>query len=468
MKILTILISSLAWLLAACTTAASMTPQIPSETQKASATITQSPSLTSTPLPSQTLTPAPSHTNTPRPSQTFTYTPTPTTDWNAIYQEMKSAVMTATPAALSEVHISPDGKWRVELIQYGCVDIGADEGGKNSYEQLRLVNIEDGKETIITDQLQYCEGIGAAGLGFVYWSPNSRDLYYTDSAYGVPDGGGMAWYRSLYRYKVGSGKTIALRWGPLAPDGVTMAYPDQQELVVYLWDLDEGEIARIPSSLSPSSPWPGIFGIAWSPDGKSLVYIEAENSDGIDGKSWIILLDMATFERKAIFQSESGQMCCLKWQTKDQIQYRLNNEVNNLNLPPDAGNELKPTSLWCERPDDLQQTKVAISRLPGAPQSFCIVWAESATPVSGYRVELKYDGSGEVFDYTAGPYGTQWIVPFEYQPLLDESQEQFISRHSYNISIFALTSAGESLLGATAVEVDNPDYLSLPTATPTP
>jgi hypothetical protein len=41
------------------------------------------------------------------------------------------------------------------------------KGVKNSYEQLRLVNIVDGKEIIITDQLQYYKGIGEAGLGIV-------------------------------------------------------------------------------------------------------------------------------------------------------------------------------------------------------------------------------------------------------------------------------------------------------------
>lgn len=57
MKILTILISSLAWLLTACTTSASMTPQIPSETQKARATLTQIPSQAITTPPTLTAIP---------------------------------------------------------------------------------------------------------------------------------------------------------------------------------------------------------------------------------------------------------------------------------------------------------------------------------------------------------------------------------------------------------------------------
>jgi hypothetical protein len=65
MKILTILISGLAWLLAACTTAASMTPQIPSETPKASVNTTKSLSPISTPQPNQISTEILANTSTP-------------------------------------------------------------------------------------------------------------------------------------------------------------------------------------------------------------------------------------------------------------------------------------------------------------------------------------------------------------------------------------------------------------------
>ncbi len=335
MKIMAIFIIILVWLISACTKPTSMTPQILIESPAVNPSITKLPTLTSSLHPSQTPSPTPSKTFTPRPSQTSTQTAVLTPNWQATYGAIENAVMTATPAALSEIHISPDGKWRIELIQYGCVDIGAGEGVKNSYKQLRLVNIADGSEILITDQLQYCEGIGAAGLGFVYWSPNSHYLYYTDTAYGVPDGGGMAWYRSLFRYDVLSGTTIVLRWGPLSPDGVTMAYPDQQELVLYLWNLDKGEIARIPAYfLTPSQLLLGIYDIAWSPDGKSLVYIEAENSDGGKGKSWIIRLNVASLDRKVIYESEDVQLCCLTWISSSRIQFYIGSEIKFIGLQP--------------------------------------------------------------------------------------------------------------------------------------
>lgn len=390
----------------------------------------------------------------------------PTPDWIAIEKELASAVMAATSPMVIESHLSPDGQWRAEVISYDCVDVGGVD--KNAYELLRLVQIDGGVETLVADQLQYCGGIGAYGLGFVYWSPNSRYLYYTESAYGVPDGGGMAWYRSLSRFDLLSGETNDLRWGPLAPDGVTMAYPDPWELALYLWDLDRGEIARIPSSLPAGSTDAAIFGITWSPDGKSLVYIEAENADGPTGKSWLVKLDLATFDRKVIYQFDSGMLCCVEGQIPGQIQIRIDSETQLLNLPQIEHGTLMPSSLWCERPDDLVEIKVAITRLPGAPQSFCIVWLDSIKEVTSFRVELKYKTGNELFQYIAGPQGTQWIVPFEYQPRLEESQEQFMRRHSYSVYVYALRQEGQVLVGATATEVDNPDFLLLPTATSVP
>jgi len=78
MKILTILISSLAWLLAACTTSGSTTPHVSSETPTIAENKNQSPIHTITSHPSLTPYPTLSQTQTSQPSPTFTYTSTPT------------------------------------------------------------------------------------------------------------------------------------------------------------------------------------------------------------------------------------------------------------------------------------------------------------------------------------------------------------------------------------------------------
>ena len=337
MKIPVILLLCI-WSISACTTSQSSVPHFTTEPSASNPNLIKSPALSSPSQPLQTLSPTSMQTYTPPPSPTRTDTPTPTTDWTAIYQKMKSEVMTSTPAAVSEIHLSPDGEWRIELIQYGCVDIGIGVEVTNSFEQLNLVNIETGQELIVVDQLQNCEGLGAAGLGFVHWSSDSRYLYYTDTAHGVPDGSGLGWYRSLIRYDIEGGKTINLRWGPLSPDGRTMAYPDQKALVLYLWDLDLGEIARIPATFPANSPLPGIYDISWSHDGEYLLYIEAEITGG-RGKSWIIQLNVATLDSTIVYYSENNVLCCINWVSDSRIQFLINGtDTQYVDLVP-GGND---------------------------------------------------------------------------------------------------------------------------------
>ncbi len=247
--------------------------------------------------------------------------------------KLQQAVQTAVPPVVVETNSSPDNKWKVELVRYDCVDVGAGDGVTNAYEQLFLIDLATEKKTMVADQFTYCEGIGAYGLKFVSWSADSRYLYYTEAAYGVPDGGGYGWYRPLSRYDLQSGETIALAWGPLTPDGVTMAYPDYQGQALYLWDMDRGEIARIPSSLSPSSPLPKIYGIAWAADGKSLVFVEAECAD-CSGKASIVFLDVASLNRQVIYQVDSGMLFCCTWTSDRQIQFQVNDEPKQSILIP--------------------------------------------------------------------------------------------------------------------------------------
>lgn len=413
------------------------------------------------------LTAAPSPIPSPTPIPTRTPVPTATPAPDPVVSSQARRVMEIGQPDTLEIMTSPDGRWRAELVRYDCVAILEDE--VMAYELLRLVQLDGGSETLLVDQLQNCGGLGAAGLGIVYWSADSRYLYYTESAHGQPDGDATGWYRSLFRYDLVEEETISLRWGPLAPDGVTMAYPDPEEATLILWDLERGEIARIPSSLPAGAPGAAIYGIAWAPDGGSLVYIEAGNFRPPAVNSWLVRLDFDVFEREVIYQADDAEFCCVEWQALGQIQFLEDWQPMVLALPETEPRSETPGGLWCERPDDLAEKTVDLARLPGAPESFCIVWKDSSTKeITGYRVELSYDNGNELFEYIAGLHGNQWIVPFEYRPRLDESQEQFMRRRSLSVSVYALRSGRETLVGGMGRDVDNYEFQLLPTATSSP
>jgi hypothetical protein len=95
----------------------------------------------------------------------------------------------ATIAALErpnllESYPSPDESWWAEVIRYDCVE--TDEGQEMAMDVLWLVR-PGWQETVVDRQVQYA-GLGAPGLGGLFWSPEGRYFYYT-TARGGPDGG---------------------------------------------------------------------------------------------------------------------------------------------------------------------------------------------------------------------------------------------------------------------------------------
>jgi hypothetical protein len=456
----------LIWILGACapfqaSPQVEPSPTLTAELAAASSSPSPSPEPTSTPSPTATQTPTPKPTQTPAP----TFTPTP--DLTAAAQV--ELIMESEQPQITARSASPDGLWQVELVRYECLPTGEDQ--EQAYELLRLVREEDGHEKILADQLQNCGGLGAYGLGIVHWAADSQALYYTTSAHGLPDGLAFSWYPPLFRYDLSKEETTSLRLGPLARDGVTMAYPNNQEMVLYLWDLDRGEIARFPATLPAGLPSASIYDIHWSRDGGSLIYIEAENANAGSGQARLVKLDLTSFEQQVIYEVEDGTLFWVLWDGGREIHFMVNFESRQLTLPQVEQGLERPTSLWCERPDDLDEKIVALTRLPGVADFSCIVWADdkAVDDLEGYLVELKYENSGEHFKYYAGPFGTQWILPFEIRPRLNESQEQHRRRQDLDLSVYMLRADGrQTLLGNMGLVVTDHDFLSLPTATPAP
>ena len=266
------------------------------------ATLTPTPS----PLPSPT---AGSTANPPAPSPDIDHTAT------AIVQ----AVVSAVPPRVHASMLSPDRNWRAEIIVHDCVKVT--EEGPNAYEQLKLIRVSDGTQTVMDTQLQYCGGAGAYGLGGLHWSPNSRYLYYTDAREGSPDGLCWYWERPIYRLDVLTQETEFIGGGPVSPDQTKVAMWRDGELVI--WDLDQGQLARIPAEISHAKRGP----IAWSPDSQSLVYLQTASDCFPFGKAYVIRFDVSRGEQSLILESDMPSFIQVSWEAADQI--NLSDEQNN-------------------------------------------------------------------------------------------------------------------------------------------
>jgi hypothetical protein len=237
--------------------------------------------------------------------------PTSTPFFDVTLDAIIDAVMTASPPNLYASYPSPDNKWRVEIVIHDCVQIeGLDPGlyaDMHAYEQLILVEVNTGTAEILEDQYRSCEGLGAIGLDGRFWSPNSRYFYYTDAREGSPDGLCSYWEPPLLRLDVTTGTSESLGMGPVSPDRTKLATWQNTDFVV--WSLDEGEIARSLALLTDA-----VMGqIAWSPDSKSLVYLQTEGLCFPFDKSHVVRLDFPDLQPDLLIESTNPTFNGITW-----------------------------------------------------------------------------------------------------------------------------------------------------------
>jgi WD40 repeat protein len=269
--------------------------------------------LESTNTPETVATSTPASATTPKPTRTPepTGTPTSTPDFYVTATAIVKAVVATGQPRVSAPYLSPDGQWRAEVIIYDCVHVfGVDP---YAYEQLKIVRVNDGMERVVADQLRFCGGLGAYGLGGRFWSPNSRYFYFTDAREGVPDGGGCYWERPLFVVEAASGDVERLAPGPLSPDRTMIAMQRGTELV--LWSLDDGEIASNPLVI----PDTAVGAMAWSPDGQALVYLQTASNCQPFGKSSIIRLDVRELKHTLLLESETPGFIGVIWDAPHRI-----------------------------------------------------------------------------------------------------------------------------------------------------
>ena len=302
-----------AWLVVGCRPPTT-SPELPSPKFTVTpqvATLT-TPDLTPTLAQRSTATEAPTAvTGTP----TATSTPTEVTRTPTATPDIAKTIVATKRPRLYGSYPSPDRKWQTEVLIYDCARITGEE--ENAYELLKLIRLDDGVERVADSQLQYCGGLGAAGLAGLFWSPNSRYFYYTSAREGVPEGCGY-WERPITRLDAASLSSTYLGGGPRSPDGTKIATWQDRSLVV--WDVNGDEIGRVPATVMTAE----VGQIAWSPNSQSLVYAQIESYCPFSGKSYIIRLDLPSLKPTMLIESERPSLGNPSWENPDQL--RLHDE----------------------------------------------------------------------------------------------------------------------------------------------
>lgn len=276
-----------------------------------------------TPLPAQTapttVTPAP--TGTSAPTRASTSTPDDVATLRAIETaSIHSLVSTMEPVRLG-AYPSADGQWQAEVIRHDCMEYPyPDHTARIAYEQLKLIDLSDGTEITIEDQLQNCDGLGGGGLKGLYWSPGNRYFYFTDWREGQPDGCGNYIVPTIYQYDTLAHGSITVGGGHLSPDKTKLAMWEWQKNEIVIWDLDQGEIARIPG-LSVGVTLNGQ--IAWAPDSGSLVYLRTTFDCAPDfGKTYVIRLNLADASQELLLEQDAPGFGGVSWDTMEQLTLR--------------------------------------------------------------------------------------------------------------------------------------------------
>ncbi|MBM3121170.1 MAG: hypothetical protein FJZ97_03155 [Chloroflexi bacterium] len=207
-------------------------------------------------------------------------------------------------AQVRSVLVSPDGQLRAQVLTYGCTPVEGE--GEYALDELVVETIASGERWLAAEQLQACGGLGAFGLETLFWSPGSRLLYYSTAREGVPDGCGF-WLKPFSVADTLSRQAEELGGGVLSPDGRSLALVQAPDLVV--WQLDEGETARIPLAALELPPGP----IVWAPDGASLAYLQFGGNCQPEPPSYLVHVSLGSRESRTLLTSSDPVLGGLEW-----------------------------------------------------------------------------------------------------------------------------------------------------------
>lgn len=226
--------------------------------------------------------------------------------------DIVATIVAGSQPRLYAAYPSPDGTLRAEVLIHDCAEYIV--GQENAYELLRVVDTATGATQTLDSQLQYCGGLGAAGLQGWFWSPSGRFFYYTTARDGVPDGCGY-WTRPYSRADLTEGSAEYLGGGALSLDSTQLAVWSGPELVVY--DVDGAAIGSVRAAVPNTAVGPTV----WSPDGSALAYLQAGAFciPGAAGQTSVVLVDVPSLVSRVLISSDTPAFQDVAWYGSDRL-----------------------------------------------------------------------------------------------------------------------------------------------------
>jgi hypothetical protein len=270
------------------------------------------PTTTTTPAaPTATLPPTPLVTRSPVPTHAPLATPT--------------AIAATWTLSKSVTLIQYDATFQIWTSQ--CVP--DDEGASYQQELLLSVGSMPTPETVARRSYACRGGLGAYGLDYVGESVGGRYVYYTDAAYGEPDGGGpYPWQRSGFRYDVETRSQIDIKLDVAAPNKKLSAYNDKGAFTLFAWE--SGQIRTMPQVWKGGS----LMATAWTTDSMNAAFLESEQFATIPGTRlaltvWDITANRS-FTASVPAVTDGSAPLTISWTQPNKIQLSYSNKTTRM------------------------------------------------------------------------------------------------------------------------------------------
>jgi hypothetical protein len=222
--------------------------------------------------------------------------------------DLPATLQAASQPSVRTSHVSPDGAWWARVFSYDCLPLGVEN---YALDVLQVHDQRTGNDHTVYTHLITCGGLGAYGLEGRFWSPTSRYFYFTDAAFGVPDGCGY-WQPPLLRVDTSDWSVTRLGAAQISPDGLRLAAWQDGEVAV--WWVSGARLGSAPPPVSGMLPGP----IAWSPDNQSVAYLLSQDNCPL-GLTYLVRMNLADFRPVPYLASQDPSFASLTWDMPNRV-----------------------------------------------------------------------------------------------------------------------------------------------------